>query len=266
MGTVPTQSSAAPPPSKLGLAICYLTQFMCNLGTCNAEAISPVSLQRLFGWGPCRDPEECEYRIQQSYTQMAVMGAGLLSTFWAFCMAAYLGKYVYKNEVKVMAFGMGCQTVASFIMIDFGGYITPARFIASLCIGCMGATFISSTNMSLLSQILGPHDKAKYMGYLFAVGAVPRVIGPYLLIQLLTLPPPMEYVDWPHVYTGPKPRMWLISGFQCVSYFFVLLLLIAGNKQLKRQIRRISIYQRTGEDPYEGLEVMMTPRLSGRGC
>ena len=61
------------------------------------------------------------------------------------------------------------------------------------------------------------YDKAAYMGVLFVVGAVPRVLGPFLFVELLTWPTPLRAVDFPEVYKGTVPRTYLLYGAQAAA-------------------------------------------------
>lgn len=61
------------------------------------------------------------------------------------------------------------------------------------------------------------------MGVLFVVGAIPRVFGPFLFVELLEVPKALYFADYLQVYEGQIPRTWLLYGCQAVFFLIILL-------------------------------------------
>merc|ERR1712113_735741 len=95
----------------------------------------------------------------------------------------------YGHEVKSIAFGICVYIGTNLSNVDWTGNLPAWRFVCNYLVGAFFGGLTRGPNIALLSQIIGPHPKAGYMGVLFAIGAVPRIIGPFLLVRMLDYPP-----------------------------------------------------------------------------
>jgi len=154
-------------------------------------------------------------------------------------MACWLAKLVYGREICAISFSLLVCVLTNIANVDFGGVLPAWRFAASYLTGALCGNFVRGPNISLLSQLIGPHDKAPYMGLLFAVGALPRVLGPTLMVELLTLPAPLRQADFEDVYSGPMPRTWLLYGTQALLFLTILILLAFARKPIWEHLQRL---------------------------
>jgi len=232
-------SAQALPPSKIGLFMCYAVGAAANLSVASSETAIPLVTQRLFGWGPCLDPHQCTFRVQQTYINLLMTCGGLCSFCMSLVMAFFLAKHVYGREMLAIGLSLSVFTLTNTSNVDWGGSLPTERFVFAYWTGALFGSFLRGPNISLLSQIIGPHDKAPYMGLLFAVGALPRAIGPVLMVELLTLPQPLRNVDFEDVYSGPLPRTWLLYGTQAVLFLSMLVLLAFARGPVRRHLEQL---------------------------
>jgi ceroid-lipofuscinosis MFS transporter 7 len=84
--------------------------------------------------------------------------------------------------------------VGYFILIDFQPrIIEPVRFIIGFCIISVTFPLGRGVTLSMFSKIIGKHKAGVYMGYILAVGAISRIIGPFWSVQSLTVSPALTF-------------------------------------------------------------------------
>mmetsp|Transcript_22098 Transcript_22098/g.31107 ORF Transcript_22098/g.31107 Transcript_22098/m.31107 type:complete len:518 (+) Transcript_22098:61-1614(+) len=221
------------PPNKRGLLVCYMVFFGVNLNMASLETITPVLAQRLYGWGPCLNPAECPFQATQIYVNLLLSCGGLLSLAMAALMAFYLGPYIYRREVVAITLSHAVSVLVNLGNIDCGGSLPAYRFVLDYLLGAFFGGLARGPGVALMAQIIGPHPKAAYMGLLFAIGAVPRIVGPFLFVELLQLPSPSHTADFAYVYEGPLPRTWLLYGCQTAVFLVIFLSVQIFRKDLK---------------------------------
>ncbi|CAE7262965.1 mfsd8 [Symbiodinium necroappetens] len=221
------------PPNKRGLLVCYMVFFGVNLNMASLETITPVLAQRLYGWGPCLNPAECPFQATQVYVNLLLSCGGLLSLAMAALMAFYLGPYIYRREVLAITLSHAVSVLVNLGNIDWGGSLPPYRFVLDYLLGAFFGGLARGPGVALMTQIIGPHPKAAYMGLLFAIGAVPRIVGPFLFVELLQLPSPSHAADFAYVYEGPVPRTWLLYGGQMAVFLVIFLSVQIFRKDLQ---------------------------------
>lgn len=234
---------AAPPPNRIGIFTCYAVFFGVNLAMASLETITPVVAQRLYGWGPCLDPTSCPFEPAQTYVNLLMACGGLLSLLMSVNMALWLGAKVYGREMVAIAVTLSIYAVTNASNVDWFGPLPAWRFVASYGVGAFFGGLMRGPNLALFSQVIGPHPKADYMGKLFAVGALPRIVGPFLYVKLLDLPEPVRDADFPGVYSGPVPRTWLLYGSQAMVFVGMLVLLGLARGPIKRHLSELQALQ-----------------------
>ena len=84
--------------------------------------------------------------------------------------------------------------VGYFILIDFKPrIIEPVRFIIGFCIISVTFPLGRGVTLSMFAKIIGKHKAGVYMGYMLAVGAISRIIGPFWSVQSLTVSPALTF-------------------------------------------------------------------------
>jgi ceroid-lipofuscinosis MFS transporter 7 len=84
--------------------------------------------------------------------------------------------------------------VGYFLLIDFTPrVIEPVRFIIGFCIISVTFPLGRGVTLSMFSKIIGKHKAGVYMGYMLAVGAISRIIGPFWSVQSLSVSPALTF-------------------------------------------------------------------------
>lgn len=219
-------------PNMRGLIVCYMVFFGVNLNMASLETITPVVAQRLYGWGPCLNPSTCSFNISQTYTNALLTAGGLLSLAMGVIMS-FCGGKIYKREIWAVSLSLMVSVCINVSNMDITGHLPAIRFVADYLLGAFFGSLARGPGIALMSQIIGPHPQAAYMGVLFVVGAVPRVLGPFLFVELLEVPEPLYMAKYLDVYEGPIPRTWLLYGCQAVFFIIILLFVQISRSSLK---------------------------------
>lgn len=209
-------------PNMKGLIVCYMVFFGVNLNMASLETITPVVAQRLYGWGPCLDPSTCSFNISQTYTNALLTAGGLLSLAMGVLMS-FCGGKIYKREIWAISWSLLVSVAINVGNMDLGGHLPAIRFVSDYLLGAFFGSLARGPGIALMSQIIGPQPQAAYMGVLFVVGAIPRVFGPFLFVELLEVPKALYFADYLQVYEGQIPRTWLLYGCQAVFFLIILL-------------------------------------------
>ena len=79
-------------------------------------------------------------------------------------------------------------------MIDYSPrIIEPARFIVGFCLISVAFPLGRGVTLSLFAKIIGKHKAGVYMGYMLAVGAISRCVGPFWAVQALIVSPALTF-------------------------------------------------------------------------
>ncbi|CAE7785082.1 Mfsd8 [Symbiodinium pilosum] len=221
------------PPNQRGLLVCYMIFFGVNLNMASLETVTPILAQRLYGWGPCLNPTECPFEASQVYVNLLLSSGGVLSLAMAALMSFCLGPYIFRREVVAISLSHAVSVLVNLDNMDFGGRLPASRFVVDYLLGAFFGGLARGPGVSLMTQIIGPHPKAAYMGLLFAIGAVPRIVGPFLFVELLQIPAPSRTAEFAFVYQGSVPRTWLLYGCQMVVFLTIFLSVQIFRKDLQ---------------------------------
>eukprot|EP00933_Yihiella_yeosuensis_P042208 TRINITY_DN36760_c0_g1_i1.p1 TRINITY_DN36760_c0_g1~~TRINITY_DN36760_c0_g1_i1.p1 ORF type:complete len:552 (+),score=54.35 TRINITY_DN36760_c0_g1_i1:33-1658(+) len=219
------------PPRILGLITSYFVFFVINCSMASLETVTPVVAQRLYGWGPCLNPDTCPFKSAQTYVNMLMTIGALLSFANCLIMSSF-GSVIHTWETTAICCGLGIFIGVNLLTVDWFGSLPAGRFLASYLIGAFFGGFIRGPHFTQLSQVIGPHPKGGYMGLLFLVGALPRIVGPFVLVSLLDYPSTWRSSNFPYVYEGPVSRTWLLYGSQAGLYAIALVMVITCRHSL----------------------------------
>ena len=122
---------------------------------------------------------------------------------------------IYQREVSSISLSLLVSVAINLGNMDLSGSLPSTRFVADYLLGAFFQSLARGPGVSLLSQVIGPHPQAAYMGVLFLVGALPRVLGPFVFVRLLLWPEPLFEVDYVDVYKAldDKARGYDIWGW-----------------------------------------------------
>ncbi|CAK9037160.1 Major facilitator superfamily domain-containing protein 8 [Durusdinium trenchii] len=247
-----------PPPDPRGLLVCYMVFFGVNVNMASLETVTPVVAQRLYGWGPCLHPAECTFQVSQTYTNGLMSAGGFLSLTMAALMS-FFGAHIYRREILVITVSYTVSAMINLGNMDFGGHLPVTRFVGDYLLGAFFGSLARGPGIALLSQVLGPHPSAGYMGVLFMVGALPRVLGPFLFVELLEIPEPMYLAHYRDVYQGLIPRTWLLYGCQAAFFMTVLVLLQTSRSHLAPHPTATGLRQPLLSTPETCVQIGLSP-------
>lgn len=70
--------------------------------------------------------------------------------------------------------------VGFLVLIDYQDrVIEPWRFIVGFAIISVAFPFGRGVTLSLFSKLIGGHTPGMYMGWILAIGAISRILGPF---------------------------------------------------------------------------------------
>lgn len=130
-----------------------------------------------------------DYPESFAYILFAASGVLSLITFLVLRkMNGFLSDKAFVMLSSIMGF------IGFFMIMDFSPrIIEPARFIVGF--GIVSVTFIfgRGVTLTMYSKIIGKHKAGVYMGYMLAIGAISRVVGPFWSIQTLAVSPSLTF-------------------------------------------------------------------------
>jgi ceroid-lipofuscinosis MFS transporter 7 len=84
--------------------------------------------------------------------------------------------------------------IGYLLLIDYvPRIIEPARFIIGFCIISIAFPLGRGVTLAMFSKIIGKHKAGVYMGYMLAIGAISRIVGPFWSVQSLTVSPALTF-------------------------------------------------------------------------
>lgn len=130
-----------------------------------------------------------DYPESFAYILFVISGCLSVLTFMALKrINDWLSDYTFVMISSIMGL------VGYFILIDFTpGVIEPARFIVGFCIISITFPLGRGVTLAMYAKIIGKHKAGAYMGYMLAVGAISRIIGPFWSVQSLGVSPALTF-------------------------------------------------------------------------
>ena len=127
-----------------------------------------------------------------AYIMFAVSG---FLTFWTFMLMKIIDG-VFSDTTLAMV-GSLMQLFGFILIIDFvPRIIEPIRFIIGYCLICVAFVPGRGICLTLLSKIIGKHKAGNYMGYMLAIGALARSLGPFWAVRSLLVSPTITFGGW----------------------------------------------------------------------
>ena len=127
-------------------------------------------------------------------TNLLFMYSGIMSLIASFSVR-YLARNV--DERTVLLFSILVGLIGSMLLVDFPFSRTSWlsklpiwRFLIGFCLITIAFPLGRSVVLGMFGNILGETNQGRWMGIMFAISAFPRVIGPFVSLQLLVA------VDW----------------------------------------------------------------------
>lgn len=172
-------------PNMKGVLVCILIFLIHFNGFAVQETITtPISTDVFHKYTDTLDYPE-------SFAYILFACSGVLSLI-TFLVLKRINDVMSDKTFVMISSIMGL--VGYFLLIDFSPrIIEPVRFIIGFCIISVAFPFGRGVTLSLFSKLIGKHKAGAYMGYLLAVGAISRIVGPFWSVQSLTVSPALTF-------------------------------------------------------------------------
>ena len=130
-----------------------------------------------------RYTDSFDWDVKGAYLLFAA--SGLLSVL-AFLVIHHTEKFI--GDRYLLAIGFASGAVGWFIMLDFETrQIELAPFLIGYALVSVSFPINRNVCFTILSNVLGPNRAGGYMGWMLAIGAISRMLGPYWAIKSLSL-------------------------------------------------------------------------------
>ncbi|CAI2363709.1 unnamed protein product [Moneuplotes crassus] len=172
-------------PNQTGVVVCLLIFLIHFNGFAVQETVmTPISTDVVHKYTNTLD-----YPESFAYILFACSGFLSLLTFLAL---KKINTWTSDKNFVLISSIMGL--VGYFLLLDFSpGIIEPARFVIGFCIISVTFPLGRGVTLSLFSKLIGKHKAGVYMGYMLAVGAISRIIGPFWSVQSLNVSPSLTF-------------------------------------------------------------------------
>lgn len=105
-----------------------------------------------------------------------------------FITLRHLNRFISDYNLVLVSSMLGL--VGYLVLIDYvDRVIEPLRFMIGFAIISVAFPFGRGVTLSLFSKLIGNHNPGMYMGYMLAIGAISRILGPFWAVQSLTINP-----------------------------------------------------------------------------
>lgn len=113
----------------------------------------------------------------ESFAYILFTFSGVLSVL-TFIVLRHLNRYV--GEFKLVFLSCLMAFIGYMILIDYKlRVIEPWRFILGFGIISVAFPFGRGVTLSMFSKLIGNHNPGFYMGWILAIGAISRILGPF---------------------------------------------------------------------------------------
>ncbi|CAI2364145.1 unnamed protein product [Moneuplotes crassus] len=172
-------------PNQTGVLVCLLIFLIHFNGFAVQETITtPISTDVIHKY-----TDTLDYPESFAYILFACSGFLSLLTFLAL---KRINTWTSDQNFVLLSSIMGL--IGYFVLLDFSPrIIEPARFVIGFCIISVTFPLGRGVTLSLFSKLIGKHKAGVYMGYILAVGAISRIIGPFWSVQSLTVSPSLTF-------------------------------------------------------------------------
>lgn len=173
------------PPNERGLTVLLLLFVIHFFSFAVQETITTPFVLQTYGW-------------TQRDVNLLFVGVGIVS------LVTSVGvKYATRcvDDYKLLVTSLLVGLVGSFMLIDSppgwaGSQVLPiGRFFLGFTLITVAFPFGRNVSLSVFSKILGPTPQGEWFGWMFAAGAVPRIIGPSWSLYALDVACKWEHMD-----------------------------------------------------------------------
>lgn len=191
--------------SYLGLGVCLWLFFVHYYSFAVQETITTPLVLRLYAWTPLG-------------VNLLFVGAGVLSLATSVSVR-YLSRVFEDRTLLVASLLAGLLGSALLIDAPSGeGPLALWRFFAGFALITVAFPFGRNVTLGVFSNVLGPGPQGRWMGVMLAVGAVPRILGPFSAMAALDL------AGWHTWLEFGSTALLFVVGLGCALAFLQSLL------------------------------------------
>ena len=129
------------------------------------------------------------YDWEQVEINLLFVGAGFISLATSLAVRE-LTRYVDDTMMLLSSLIVGLAGSLFLLDAPFSEKLPAWRFLLGFCLSQVAFPVGRNVCLGVFGNILGPVNQGRWMGFIFAVSAIPRAIGPFVAVKLLTV------VDW----------------------------------------------------------------------
>ena len=178
-------SSVLSPPNEKGLSVLLLLFIVHFFSFAVQETITTPFVLQAYDW-------------TQRDVNLLFVGVGIVSLVTSVGVK-YATRCVDDYHLLITSLLVGL--FGSLMLIDSfpgwgGSQVLPVgRFFLGFTLVTVAFPFGRNVSLSVFSQILGPTPQGEWFGWMFAAGAVPRIIGPSWSLYALDIACKLEHMD-----------------------------------------------------------------------
>lgn len=196
------QVDSSKPFNYMGVAVSIFLFYIHYYSFAVQETITTPLVVVLYDWDP--------FEVNLLFTC-----AGVLALVTSFAVRL-LARYVEDRVLLVASILIGCVGSAFLIDVPFSEYLPVWRFLTGFSMVTVAFPMGRNVVLGIFGNVLGPVNQGRWMGLMIAISAFPRLIGPFIALDLL------EMVHW---------KTWLEFGI-CTGLFGTVFLVAMQNIDL----------------------------------
>jgi len=164
------------PFNHMGVSLCMIIFYMHYYSFAVQETVIVPMAMLLYSWDALE-------------INLLFLGVGMLSLVTALSVR-YLTRYVEDRTLLIISIFTGFLGSALLIDLPFNRTLPMWRFLVGFSLITVAFPIGRNVVLGIFGSVLGEVNQGRWMGILFAISAFPRVIGPFVSLELL------KSVDW----------------------------------------------------------------------
>ena len=209
--------TAFAPPNKKGLCVLLIIFVIHFFSFAFQETITTPFVLQAYDWN-------------QRHVNLLFVGVGIVSL-----ITSVVVKYITRcvNDFTLLVSSLVIGLAGSFLLIDSLPGMTKVavlplqRFFIGFTLITIAFPFGRNVSLSIFSQVLGPTPQGQWFGYMFAAGALPRIVGPTWSLYALNVACKLEHIKC--ILGG---RTWLEFLFSGGLFLLGLIITIFSRSDL----------------------------------
>ena len=160
----------------MGVSLCMIIFYMHYYSFAVQETVIVPMAMLLYSWDALE-------------INLLFLGVGMLSLVTALSVR-YLTRYIEDRTLLIISIFTGFLGSVMLIDLPFNQTLPMWRFLVGFSLITVAFPIGRNVVLGIFGSVLGEVNQGRWMGILFAISAFPRVIGPFVSLELL------KSVDW----------------------------------------------------------------------